>query len=178
MTSFPVCKKTSLSRKLCMIEVKLLKNTNRKSWSPFQNLSWKIPCGAPQRRYHHDVISGLQENLIISDTMHDRGEVTKEHKQEVMVTLSETVIKNSVRCPLQGDITTTSFPVCKKTSLCLKRCPIEAKLLKSTNRKSWSPFRYPFSKCFCYALQRICILCCLSWATSCVTDYLIHFLVT
>ena len=29
---------------------------------------------------HHDVISGLQENMIISETMHDRGEVTVEHK--------------------------------------------------------------------------------------------------
>ena len=32
------------------------------------------------RRYQYHVISGLQENIIISETMHDRREVTIKHK--------------------------------------------------------------------------------------------------
>jgi len=36
MTSLTVCKKTSLSRKWCMIETTLVLNTDRKSVSPFQ----------------------------------------------------------------------------------------------------------------------------------------------
>ena len=38
----------------------------------------------------------MQENIIISETMIDRCEITLEHKQEVMFTLSETVMENSV----------------------------------------------------------------------------------
>ena len=41
MTYFPVCKKTLLSRKWCMIDGQFPWNTNRKSWSPFQNLFLK-----------------------------------------------------------------------------------------------------------------------------------------
>ena len=47
--------------------------------SPFQNLSTEILYGAPWRKNHHYVISGLQQNIIISETMHDRDEVTIEH---------------------------------------------------------------------------------------------------
>jgi hypothetical protein len=36
--------------------------------------------GAPQRIYHYSVISGLHENIIISETTHDRGDITIEHK--------------------------------------------------------------------------------------------------
>ena len=51
------------------------------------------------------MISGLQENItseenFTSETVHDRGEITLEHKWEVMVTLSETAMENSVRRPL------------------------------------------------------------------------------
>jgi hypothetical protein len=54
------------------------------------------------------VISGFQENIVISETVHDRGEMTWEHKGGVMVTLSETVMGNSVRRPRGGDITMLS----------------------------------------------------------------------
>jgi len=51
---------------------KLPLTTNRKSWSFFQNPSWKIAWNAPLAEKHDDVISGLQLNLIISETMHRR----------------------------------------------------------------------------------------------------------
>ena len=33
----------------------------------------------PLTGYHHDVVSGLQENIIISEMVHDRNKVTIEH---------------------------------------------------------------------------------------------------
>ena len=66
--------------------------------------------------------------------MHGRCEVTIEHKQEVMVTISESVMENSVvRTAFpSGDITMPWFPVCKQT-LSRKRCMIDEKLLLNTN---------------------------------------------
>jgi len=59
MTSYPACNKTSLYRKPCTPDKKLLWNTMRKSWSLFQNPSWKIVWSVPCRRNHDDVISYL-----------------------------------------------------------------------------------------------------------------------
>jgi len=59
MTSYPPCNETSLSRKPCIPDKKLLLNTISKSWSLFQNPSWKIAWSAPWRRNHDDVISYL-----------------------------------------------------------------------------------------------------------------------
>jgi len=55
MTSYPVCNKTSISRKPCIPDKMLLWNVIRKSWSLFQNASWKIPCSTPWWRNHDDV---------------------------------------------------------------------------------------------------------------------------
>ena len=63
--------------------------------SLFQNSPQKTRHGTP-RRYYHDVISGLQENVIISETVHDKGKVTIEHLKEVGVVHSESVIENCV----------------------------------------------------------------------------------
>jgi hypothetical protein len=71
--------------------------------------------------------------------MHDRGNITVEHKQEVMVTLSETVMENSVRRPyrryhydvisgLQENVIISETMQDVKL-LCLKQCLIEVKLL-------------------------------------------------
>ena len=46
-----------------------------KLWVTFQNPSSKTMQGAPQWGYYHDVIYGLQENGIISETVHDRGKI-------------------------------------------------------------------------------------------------------
>jgi len=69
MTSYPVCNKTSSSLKPCIPGEKLLWNAIRKSRSLFHNPSWNIAWSAPRWRNHDDVISGLQYNLIISETM-------------------------------------------------------------------------------------------------------------
>ena len=58
-------KKTSLCRNLCITETKCMWNTCRKSGSSFQ----KFVCGHYKRRsllrrYHNDVVSDLQENLV------------------------------------------------------------------------------------------------------------------
>jgi len=60
MTSYPVGNKTSLSRKPCIADKKLLWNAIRKSWSLLQNSSWKIAWNAPWRQNHDDVLSGWQ----------------------------------------------------------------------------------------------------------------------
>jgi len=59
MTSYPAGNKTSLYQTPCIPDKKLLWNTMRKSWSFFQNPSWKIVWSAPRRRNHDDVISYL-----------------------------------------------------------------------------------------------------------------------
>jgi len=59
MTSYPPCNKTS-SLKPCIPDNKLLWNTISKSWSHFQNPSWKIAWSVPWCRNHDDVLSGLQ----------------------------------------------------------------------------------------------------------------------
>jgi len=97
MTSYPAINKTSLSRKPCFPAGKLLRDTMRKSWSLYQNPSWKIAWSAPWRRNYDDVISGWQWNFVISETMHPRWKVTIERYQEVMVALSETVMKNLLK---------------------------------------------------------------------------------
>jgi len=60
MTSYPPCNKTALSRKPCILDKTLLRNTLGKSWSLFQNPSWKIAWSAPWWRNYYDVISYLQ----------------------------------------------------------------------------------------------------------------------
>jgi len=55
MTSHPAGNKISLYRKPCIPDKKLLWNTMRKSWSLFQNPSWKIAWSAPWR-WNHEII--------------------------------------------------------------------------------------------------------------------------
>jgi len=47
MTSYPACNKSTLSRKPCIPDKKLLLITIRKSWSHLQTPSWKIAWSAP-----------------------------------------------------------------------------------------------------------------------------------
>jgi len=56
LTSYPSGNKTSLYRKPGIPDNKLLWHTMRKSWSLFQNPSWKIAWSAPWRRNHDDDI--------------------------------------------------------------------------------------------------------------------------
>ena len=101
----PVCKKTSICRKRCIIGVKLLLNTNGKPYKPFLNPLLKTVFSAPQRRCHDDVTFGVQENLIISETVYIRRTTSMKHNQKTIVGLPECVIKNCVQRPL-ADIAT------------------------------------------------------------------------
>jgi len=60
MKLYLTCNKTSLSRKPCIPDTKLLWNAIRKSWSLFQNPSCNMAWSAPRRLTDDDVISGLQ----------------------------------------------------------------------------------------------------------------------
>ena len=91
MTSVPVCKNTSLFRKRCMIEIKLLLNTKRKPVFPIQIPSLRTGHSAPQRKYIDDVIFGLQENLLISETVYDRRKMSEEQNQETLVVIENCV---------------------------------------------------------------------------------------
>jgi len=59
MMSDPACNKSTLSRKPCIADKKLLLITITKSWSHFQNPSWKIAWSVSWRRNDDDVISYL-----------------------------------------------------------------------------------------------------------------------
>jgi len=52
---------------------------------------------------HNDVISCGQLNLVISETMHPTQKVTMERYQEIMVALSESVMKNCLKRSLAED---------------------------------------------------------------------------
>ena len=67
---------------------------------PFRICHPKLYTAPPSGQNHDDVISVSQENLIISETERDRGEVTIELYWEVWVAVSESVIENDVRRPL------------------------------------------------------------------------------
>jgi len=79
MTSYPVGNKTSLPRKSCIPDKKLLWIIIRKSWSLFQNPSGKFALRAPWWWNHHNVIAGLQWNLVVSETMHCTLIVSMDH---------------------------------------------------------------------------------------------------
>jgi len=46
------------------------------------------------------VISGCQQNLVISETMHPRYKITMERYHEIIVALSESVVKKRMELPL------------------------------------------------------------------------------
>jgi len=64
---YPIFNKTSLSRKPCNVDKKLVWITMTKSCSLFQNPSWKIAWSAPWRRTDDDVISGRQYILVVGN---------------------------------------------------------------------------------------------------------------
>jgi len=100
MKSYPVSNTISLSRKPCTITKKLLYNCIRKSWSLFQNHVMK-------NRFERPLVEKLPwRNIrlaikpLISETVHRRLNVTTERYQEVILALSESVMKNRLKRPL------------------------------------------------------------------------------
>jgi len=101
MTSYPVCNKTSISQKPYIADKKLLYITIRKLWSLFQNPSWKIVGQRPltkKTRWHH-IRLAIKPNCYLGNHA-PQIKVTKDHYQEVIVALSESVMKNCVKRPL------------------------------------------------------------------------------
>jgi len=101
MTSCPVGNKISLSRKPWIPDKKLLWNAIRKSRSLFQNPSWKIACSALGIEITMTSYLTRKKTLVISETMHLWLTVARDHYQEVMVALSESVMKSSLSAPWQ-----------------------------------------------------------------------------
>src|SRR5664279_5312883 len=109
MTSFTVFKKTSLSQKRCVIEKKLLWNINRKSGSPFQNMSFNFTKGATwctKSALCHFRSTKITYN---SRTVRDRATVIIKHEYKVVVGLLESVIKIHKRRHLADEFGFTSF---------------------------------------------------------------------
>jgi len=67
--------------------------------------SVKRPLAEKSRRHIRFAIK-----LVIPETMHPRNKVTMKRYQEVMVDLSESVMKNCLKRPIE-EITMTSYPV-------------------------------------------------------------------
>jgi len=91
MTSYPVGNKTSFCRKHAF---QVSMERYQEVMVAVSESDIKICLKRPLRRNHDEVISVLQLNLFISETMHRRQNVIVERYQEVEVTLSESIMKN------------------------------------------------------------------------------------
>ena len=95
MTSISVCKKTSSTRKRYMIDENFLWNTVGKP-SVINNCVLRpLADKAPRRQFW------LARNIIISATVHDRGNVSIEHLHKVGVTRSNSINENCIQRPLE-----------------------------------------------------------------------------
>jgi len=141
--SYSACNKTSLSRKPYIPDKNLLRTAIRKSWSLFQNPSWKCAWSAPWRRTDDDVISGRHTTPLSLKPC-------TAAKKLVSWSLGRSFrIRRETSCeaPVDGEITMTScpvyafeiaVPVCNETSLSWKPLIEDKKLLLNTFTKSWS----------------------------------------
>ena len=130
-----------------MTDENLLWNNNRIPWSPFQNPSLKTAYSAPQRIQHYDDSSSLQENIIISETVHDGDESSVDQFQENVVTLSNSVIENCMQRPLAETPRRRLSGLQIQTLLCRKRCMIDENFLMNTYYvKSGSCYQIPSAK--------------------------------
>jgi len=132
VTSYPACNKTSLSQKPCVPDKKLLWNAIRKSWSLFQNPSWKIAWSAPvadwrwhyirlaiKPRYIGNLAYQIQSNYGTLSGSLGRSFWIRHEKSRAV--------------PPGGEITMTSYLACNKTSL--SRKPFI--LIKSYHETLW-----------------------------------------
>jgi len=140
MTSYPVCNKTSLSRKTCIPDKKLLCNAIRKSWSLNHNPSRTISCSAPWRSTDDDVISDWQILLPRKPCIADITLLWITIRMSW--SLFQSPLKKSPEASPGGEIIITSYPACHKTTLSWKLCMAAKKLLLVTIMKSWSVFQH------------------------------------
>jgi len=142
MTSYPVYNKTSLSRKPCIEDKKLLWNTIGKTWSLFQNPSWKISCGplAEKSRWRH-IRLAIKPRYLGNHAPQIKcyhGTLSGSYGRSFRIR------HEKVRAlPSGGELTMTSYLVGNTTSLSQKPCIAAKKLLWITIRKSWTVFQNP-----------------------------------
>jgi len=121
------------SRKPLNADKTLLWITIRKSWSLFLNLPWKIAWSALGGEITMMIYPACN-NTSLSGKPYIPNKVTMGHYQEVMVALSESVVKN------RGDITMTSYQIGNRISWSGKFWS-HTNLLWNAIMKSWSQFQ-------------------------------------
>ena len=94
MTSVPVCKKTSFSRKQCMMKMNFLLISFRKMLSLFQNPPFRTVHSALQRKYHEGVLPVCKWKHYMSETVQDRRKLSDERQYEVEIVLLNSVSEN------------------------------------------------------------------------------------
>jgi len=146
MTSYPPWNTTSLSRKPCIPDEKLIWNTISKSWSLFQNPSWKIAVKCPlasKLRWRHFRLA------LKARYLGNHASPIKSYYWSLLGSHGRTFRirhEKSREAPPGGEIMMTSYPAGNKTSLYRKPCIPDTKLLWNTMRKSWSLFQNPLWK--------------------------------
>jgi len=141
MTSYSVGYKTSLSRKPCIADKSYygsLSGSHDRSFRIRHEKSPEAPRGGEK---HDGVISGLQQNLAISETMHPWykkmllwNAIRKSGSHSRTFRISH----EKVRAALPGGgLTMTSYSVDNKTSS-RKPCMADKKLLWISIMKSWT----------------------------------------
>jgi len=83
------------------------------------------------------------KNIVLSETIHPRQNISMERNQEVMVALSESVIKNRLKRSLAEK---SRWHHIRLTIKPRKSCISDKKLLWNAVRKSWSLFQNPVMK--------------------------------
>jgi len=100
MTSYPVCNKTSLSRKPYIPDRKVLRNAIRKSWSLFQNSLWKLVWTDPSGEITMTSYPACNKSsLSQKPCIIDKKLLCMKCYQEVMVALSEPSCKIMLSAP-------------------------------------------------------------------------------
>jgi len=133
--------KTSLFRKPCIEDKKLLWNAIRKSWSLFQKPSYKLAWSDSWRkksRWRH-IRLAIKPRYLGNHASRIKiyyGTLSGSHSRSFRISY-----ENVRAAPLGGVQTMTSYPVGNKTSLTRKTCIANKKLLWNAIRRSRSRFQ-------------------------------------
>jgi len=143
MTSYSPCNETSLSRKPCIPDEKLILNIISKSMVALSKSVMKNRVQyhlAEKSRWRHNRLAMKPRYLgkYASQMKCYNGTLWRSHGRSFRIRH-----KKSPEEPFSGEITMTSYPSCNKTSLSRKPCIPYEKLIWNTVRKSWSLFQYP-----------------------------------
>ena len=100
LTSVPVCKKTSLSWKQCMLQMKFLLISFRKMLFPTKICHWEQYTAPPSGSITETSFRLADKNIIMSETVNDRQNLSDEHYYEVGIVLPNSVCENYWKHPL------------------------------------------------------------------------------